>query len=285
MIRALYYPVMVFGAVAAWLVASRHVSADQLPLLNLAISAVVIPLVILSERLLPFHRDWLRGRGDFVADVVASLVVLPVIVALAEALDRAALPTLELLPTDSHVVVEVVVALVLAEFMHFWVHRLAHHWAPMWRLHAVHHGAPRVYWGNAGRFHPLDLAVIFPLYFAPVVLLGISPQAFSLFMVMNAVTGILEHANVDFRAGPLNYLFNSAELHRFHHANDVVTSRHNYGKVLCIWDLVFGTHKVAPGGFAGELGAGQPVPVTFFAQLAHPFVARAPDPKPPQETA
>ena len=27
----------------------------------------------------------------------------------------------------------------------------------LWRFHATHHSAPRLYWLNAGRFHPLDL--------------------------------------------------------------------------------------------------------------------------------
>ena len=27
----------------------------------------------------------------------------------------------------------------------------------MWRVHAAHHSAPRLYWLNATRFHPFDL--------------------------------------------------------------------------------------------------------------------------------
>ncbi len=271
MIRAVYYPAVVGAAVAFHLAALPYVTVEQLPLVNLAVSAIFIPLIWLSERLLPHHAPWLEGRGDFLADVLQSLLVLPIVARLAEELDRSVVPALRVFPTGTPALVQALCALVVAELLFYWVHRLAHHWLPMWKLHAVHHGAPRVYWGNAGRFHPLDLALTFPIYFAPLFLLGVSPQAFSLFLTMNAVTGLLEHANVDFRAGPLNYVFNTAELHRFHHADGVDDSRCNYGKVLTIWDVVFRTHRYRPDARVGAVGAGEPVPVTFFAQLLHPF--------------
>lgn len=271
--RFVFYPLLVGGAVAAWWFGQARIVDDaQLPLLNVAISVAVIPILIAAEHLLPHRRDWLARRGDVVADLLSSLVVLPIVIFLAEQLDRAALSplaSLRVFDQDTPLAVEFAVGLVAAEFMHFWVHRLAHHWLPLWKLHAVHHGAPRLYWGNAGRFHPGDVAVVFPLYFLPMILLGASPRAFSLFLIVNTVTGFLEHANVDFVTGPLRYVMNTAELHRLHHADDAATSRHNYGKVLCIWDVVFRTHLLGPS--PTELGAGTPVPVDFVGQLLHPF--------------
>jgi sterol desaturase/sphingolipid hydroxylase (fatty acid hydroxylase superfamily) len=267
--RFVFYPLLVGSAVVGWWLAASRLDDALLPLLNAAISLAVIPLLIIAEHRWPHQRAWLTQRGDVVADLFSSLVVLPFVIFGAEQLDRAALPTLRVFDDETPLALQLTVGLIAAEFMHFWVHRLAHHWKPLWKLHAVHHGAPRLYWGNAGRFHALDVAVIFPLYFLPLILLGASPRAFALFLVVNAVTGFLEHANVDFVTGPLRYVMNTAELHRLHHADDVVTSRHNYGKVLCVWDVVFRTHLLGPSRL--DIGAGVPVPVTVSGQLLHPF--------------
>ena len=268
--RFVFYPLLVGSAVLAWCLGASFIRDDaQLPLLNLAISAAVIPILIGAEHRWPHQRAWLTRRGDMVADLFSSLIVLPVVIFGAEQLNRAAIPSLRAFDDDTPLAVQFTVGLVAAEFMHFWVHRLAHHWTPLWRLHAVHHGAPRLYWGNAGRFHPLDVAIVFPLYFLPMILLGASPRAFSLFLVVNTVTGFLEHANVDFVTGPLRYVMNTAELHRLHHADDLATSRHNYGKVLCIWDVAFRTHLLGPSRL--DIGAGTPVPVTIIGQLLSPF--------------
>ncbi|HEY4221647.1 MAG TPA: sterol desaturase family protein, partial [Myxococcota bacterium] len=275
-LRGLYYPVVVGGAVALnWgATASGLVHDDALPLLNLAISLLCIAVLWLSERALPYHKDWLVGRGDFFADCAQSLVVLPLLVKLAQVLDAhafALVPRVDVVDLSAlPLALQVVAALVVAELLFYAMHRAAHAWPPWWRLHRVHHGAPRVYWGNAGRFHALDIALQFPIYFAPLFLFGLTPQAFSLFLTLNSVTGLLEHANVDFTAGPLNFVFNSAELHRRHHAQELALANSNYGKVLCIWDLVFRTHHIERT-FTGPVGADRPVPVTLLAQFADPF--------------
>ncbi len=49
--------------------------------------------------------------------------------------------------------------MIVSEFGSYWAHRLMHERPLLWRLHAVHHSAERLYWLNAGRFHPLDTAM------------------------------------------------------------------------------------------------------------------------------
>ena len=49
------------------------------------------------------------------------------------------------------------VAMVLAvDFMRYWLHRACHTYAPLWRLHEVHHSPDILYTLNVGRFHPLE---------------------------------------------------------------------------------------------------------------------------------
>jgi sterol desaturase/sphingolipid hydroxylase (fatty acid hydroxylase superfamily) len=52
---------------------------------------------------------------------------------------------------------------------------------------------------------------------------------------------MLQHANLDMRLGPLNYVFSTAEPHRWHHSRTLVEANTNYGSNLIVWDLVFGS--------------------------------------------
>jgi sterol desaturase/sphingolipid hydroxylase (fatty acid hydroxylase superfamily) len=56
--------------------------------------------------------------------------------------------------------------------------------------------------------------------------------------------GIMNHANVRVRLGPLIYLFVGPEMHRWHHARDPREARCNYGNNLSIFDWIFGTARV-----------------------------------------
>ena len=53
--------------------------------------------------------------------------------------------------------------------------------------------------------------------------------------------GLLTHCNVAMRFGPLSLVFNTPELHRWHHSMDLREGNKNYGENLAIWDLLFGT--------------------------------------------
>ena len=56
-----------------------------------------------------------------------------------------------------------------------------------------------------------------------------------------AVHGMFQHANIDVRLGPLNWIFSMAELHRWHHSKDLQEANNNYGNNILFWDIVFGT--------------------------------------------
>ena len=105
-----------------------------------------------------------------------------------------------------------------------------------------------------------------------MLLLGASEEAIVIAMTLSLVTGFLEHANIDFKAGVLNYVFNTAELHRWHHSVVMKESNSNYGKVLSFWDLCFGTFWFPGGKDVSEVGVkGEAIPASFMKQLVYPF--------------
>ena len=121
----------------------------------------------------------------------------------------------------------------------YWAHRFGHEWPILWRFHAVHHSAPRLYFLNAVRFHPVDLAISNFAPFVPLVALGAGEEVLALFALVSAVHGLFQHANVPLRLGPLNWFFSMAELHRWHHSKRLEEANTNYGANLILWDIVF----------------------------------------------
>src|SRR6185295_8636394 len=62
-------------------------------------------------------------------------------------------------PTSWPLIAQLVPALIIAELGVYVVHRIQHRGGLLWRLHAVHHSVPRMYWLNNGRNHPLDVVL------------------------------------------------------------------------------------------------------------------------------
>ena len=240
-------------------------------------------IVITGERLFPYVPDWNRNHGDFLTDAAwaGSLVATGPVVGIASSAVGAwigaqlsAWAGSPLWPGDWPLVAQLALALVVVEFFQYWVHRLQHETDWLWRFHATHHSAPRLYWLNAARFHVVDIGLNNVGYVVPLVALGAPAPVFTLWLVASSVHGICQHANMQIRCGPLNWIFSMAELHRWHHSRLERESNTNYGQTLILWDLVFGTRFLPADreppydiGIAG-LDA---FPTTWWAQLLSPF--------------
>jgi sterol desaturase/sphingolipid hydroxylase (fatty acid hydroxylase superfamily) len=154
------------------------------------------------------------------------------------------------------------------------LHRWQHGYDALWRFHAVHHSAPRLYWLNAARFHPLDLGLLYLVGYVPLVLLGCPGDVILLFSLFDAVLGMFQHSNVDVRLGALNWIFSMAEPHRWHHSRTLAEANTNFGSNLLVWDLAFGTFFLPrdrePPAAIGIADMPR-FPTGYLAQLAAPF--------------
>jgi hypothetical protein len=161
----------------------------------------------------------------------------------------------------------------LVDLMRYWVHRFAHTNPTLWRLHAVHHSPDKLYWLNTARFHPLEKVLQFTFDSLPFILLGVNEYVLAFYFVCYAVNGFYQHSNVHLRLGPLNYLFSTAELHRWHHSKNLQEANHNYSNTTIIWDIVFGTYYRPRDRRLGRTGIqNDRYPMSFGRQLLGPFV-------------
>jgi sterol desaturase/sphingolipid hydroxylase (fatty acid hydroxylase superfamily) len=164
--------------------------------------------------------------------------------------------------------------LLVGELFEYGFHRAMHEVPGLWRFHATHHSAPRLYWLNSVRFHPIDLFFVATVRLAGLVMLGCGQEVVALATVFAAVHGAYQHANVPVRLGGLNWIFSMTELHRWHHSKNVAEANHNYGGNLIVWDVVFRTRFLPPDREPPRdvgIGGMPAFPRGWLWQLAVPF--------------
>jgi sterol desaturase/sphingolipid hydroxylase (fatty acid hydroxylase superfamily) len=239
--------------------------------------------VIVLERIFPFHRDWNRSHADIWVDArhlititVFGVLIAPLIawVALAVYGWLSGVVGSPFWPTAWPLALQLCLALVAGELGQYWVHRMQHEKDWLWRFHAVHHSAPRLYWLNASRFHFIDIGLNALGGNLVLLALGASQEVLILWLLFSAIHGIFQHCNMPVRIGPLNWVFSMAELHRWHHSRLVEESNTNYGQNLAIWDVVFGT-RFLPTDREPPLDIGLAdlpnFPMTWWAQILSPI--------------
>lgn len=216
-----------------------------------SISVLAGALIVILERIHPLHRSWNVSRGDVTVDAIHTTISMVVAPELLRALTFAAMYSasvwlterigFSLWPRRWPFFAQVAVALLIADFFYYWVHRLQHETNFLWRIHSVHHSAPRMYWLNAGRFHPFDTISTYVFQGPALVLLGCPATVLGMFVLFTAVNGLFKHSNVRLRLGPLNWLVSMAELHRWHHSPVFSEASANYGSNVMLWDMLFRT--------------------------------------------
>lgn len=232
--------------------------------------------VALLERWFPFNRQWEESDQDFPADVPHAIVNLVVMHAavLVFVLLRAGIDWQGLWwPSDWPYLAQVFLAGLPLDLSLYAVHRLSHRYGFLWRLHSIHHSSRRLYWLNGERRHPLHAALMAGPGLLILGVLGTSAEVVGGWFAILAVHLAFQHANFDYRVGPLRYLLGVAELHRWHHRERFEDAQVNYGEFWLVWDHFFGTFYQPSSALGGVGIEGDPVPHRYDEQLVYPFRA------------
>ena len=255
------------------------------PALSFNVAYALLALCLFAlERGMPHERSWNQNDGQTFANIahtllskglVQTLVVFSAAIGLASYVTPAAEPGYGIWPRGWPMWLQVIMAIVAAEFGFYWAHRIAHEWKLLWRFHAVHHSVVRLWIVNTGRFHFVDSLKSIVLGTAILLALGAPMEVMIWLSAVTAYIGMLTHCNVDMRFGPLSWWFNTPELHRWHHSRDLREGNKNYGENIMLWDHVFSTYFNTRDYRPPEnIGINEPMPAGFLQQLAWPFKAK-----------
>lgn len=129
------------------------------------------------------------------------------------------------------------VTIVLMDGANWLAHWADHRFAPLWRLHALHHSQEELSVLTSFRAHPLSHLPGFLLATFPVIALmgghSMAPALITGYICL----GTLPHANLNWSFGPLGRIVVSPAYHRLHHALDGKDG-YNLGVVLTVWDVL-----------------------------------------------
>lgn len=158
------------------------------------------------------------------------------------------------------VVARVLLYVVVADFGHYWLHRLMHQ-PLLWPIHRWHHSPSHMSWSAGARETIPDAILVNLAYVFAWPLLGTTTHRLEIFLlVFVMLKNDWMHLNVRWRLPWLEWLIVTPRYHHIHHSVDAAHHNCNIGILLTIWDRLFGTY-VDPEKVGGPLkfGTGEPV--------------------------
>ena len=161
------YPVVIILALVLYqlLLKNTPYSSKIVAYIPVVFGAAIITFL---ESYFPYRGEWTPEISDIGNDLTFMVfiqIVLPKLLSFLFASTLLSyLQTKEIIlkgfwPHQFPSFIQAILMLFLADLLRYWLHRAAHEWEPLWRLHAVHHSPHKLYWVNVGRFHPLDKAL------------------------------------------------------------------------------------------------------------------------------
>jgi len=270
------------GLLAAAIVGNYYAMNTALPMLWLNVNYFSLAAaILLLERIMPHERAWLADDGQVGPDLghtllskssVQALLIAPAAMGAASVSD---ISPATWWPSDWPLAVQIIIALAVAEVGFYAVHRLGHEWPFLWRFHAVHHSVTRLWLVNTGRFHFVDTLVKVVAGVLIAILIGAPKEMIVWVSAITGFIGFLTHANVEMRGGWLNYVFNTPDLHRWHHSMVLEEGNRNYGENLVFMDQLFGTYFYpAERRPPVDIGIRDVMPPTLLQQILWPFRTR-----------
>ena len=171
--------------------------------------------------------------------------------------------------------VQLLLLFLVRDFVQWNTHRLLH-WSPkLWAFHKVHHSVREMGFAAHLRYHFMETIVYRTIEYLPLAMIGFGIQDFIIVHLFTIVVGHLNHANIYLPLGPLKYIFNSPQMHIWHHSKELPEGSNgvNYGLTLSIWDYLFGTVWMPRDGRDIKLGFEEvdAYPHGFFSQMFKPF--------------
>jgi ornithine lipid hydroxylase len=148
-------------------------------------------------------------------------------------------------------------AIVIADFIIYWIHRAQHQFTPLWRTHAWHHSVQQLYWFSGFRTSFLhSLLYNIPQAVVPILLFHLSPFQTGIAYSIGLFIQFWEHTNLDVNIGVLRHVLITPVYHRVHHS--VEHNQSNFATTFSLWDRLFGTY-CDPAGVPADapLGLGE----------------------------
>jgi sterol desaturase/sphingolipid hydroxylase (fatty acid hydroxylase superfamily) len=170
--------------------------------------------------------------------------------------------------------VQLFLAILVADLAQYAIHRTFHTVPFMWRFHAIHHSSKALDWIAGSRAHIVEDVVVRGFILIPMML--VFPHrinvAYLLFVTLHATW---THCNFGPTIKWLEPFLILPRFHHWHHTSQEEAIDKNFAIHFPWIDKVFGTYYFPEDTWPSTYGlAGEKMPAGFWAQAFYPFVRR-----------
>ena len=196
---SLFPTVITLGTTLMIMAINQQMNVELLAIM-IAISTMLIVHVV--ERWLPYRNSWNTNTGDVKADLTSLALILTVLEPLIKVstvwitslllMSMSSTKGLAIFPNDWPLISQLILFALFVELGRYWVHRLSHTQHHLWRVHASHHSAERLYQFNGYRVHPINHLWNYFLGQFPLILLGAGQEVIMLYFVFSAISAAFQ---------------------------------------------------------------------------------------------
>lgn len=139
---------------------------------------------------------------------------------------------------------EVALAVALLDYTLYLWHVLTHQAPCLWRFHLVHHVDLDLDASTALRFHFGEIIISAGWRAGQIIMIGVSPLAFSIWQMLLLLSILFHHSNVRLPIkleSWLSYLIVTPHMHGIHHSMAREQTNSNWSSGLVLWDWLHGT--------------------------------------------
>lgn len=215
-----------------------------------------------------------------VSAVALQLTESPVAFKLTALVEQHYLGLLKRLPLPAWL--EVALAVILLDYTLYVWHVLTHKVPFLWRFHVAHHVDLDLDASTALRFHFGELVLSVPWRAGQILLIGVSPLAFSVWQTLLLLSILFHHSNVRLPVRVerwLNHLVVTPRMHGIHHSTVREETDSNWSSGLTVWDRLHGTLRLNVPQDEITIGVPayrEPEEVELIKVLGMPFAEQRP---------
>ena len=268
------YPGLILSALLiAWSLRANETIALKYMFLILVVANGIIWAF---EFIYPYNLEWRPDKKTLKLDIFYSLSATILITTLLKLMLFKLYTSfdwnfLNIWPKEWPIFIQLILAIVYADFFIYWFHRWCHRHDRGWRLHVIHHTPSKLHFWASARSHPFNLFIFYTTEVGVLVFLGIGNDVIALWTLFLSINGQFQHCNIDIKPGIFNWFIQTCATHRVHHSPNWKYSNSNFGNQTVVWDHIFGTYYL-PNEEIKETGIKMhKIPESYLEQLKIPF--------------
>jgi sterol desaturase/sphingolipid hydroxylase (fatty acid hydroxylase superfamily) len=171
---------------------------------------------------------------------------------------------------------QLTIVFLVTDFTHWNIHRMLHKSPRLWKFHRLHHSIKEMGFAGHLRFHWVESIIYKTITYFPLLVIGFETEYLFYMYMITISWGHFNHANINVPLGVFKYVFNTPQMHIWHHAKELPKNHQdgaNFGLTLSIWDYIFKTRYEPESGRDIELGfeGDENYPKSFVKQILSGF--------------